>query len=57
MEYLGLQLNLSPPGQHGHHFADDIFRSIFMNEMFCILIKIPLKFAPNSPIDNHLALV
>ena len=29
----------SPSGQKGRHFADDIVRSIFVNEKFCILIK------------------
>ena len=37
--------------------ADDIFKSIFMNEKFCILIKISLKFVPQGPIDNNQALV
>ena len=32
--------------------ADDIFRCIFMNENFCILIKSSLKFVPKGPIDN-----
>ena len=27
-----LTLNLSPPGQNGHHFADDILKCIFLNE-------------------------
>ena len=30
-------VNSSPPAQKGHHFADNIFRYIFMNEKFCIL--------------------
>ena len=34
----------STPGQNGRHFADDIFRYIFVNEKFCNLIKILLKF-------------
>ena len=34
------------PGQNGRHFADDIFRCIFMSEKFCILIKISLEFVP-----------
>ena len=38
-------------------FADDIFWCIFVNKDFCILIKISLKFVPDSPIDNNLALV
>ena len=50
-------LNSSPPGQNGRHFADNIFRCIFVNEKFCILIKISLKFVPRGPIDNNLALV
>ena len=50
-------INSSPPGQNGHHFADDIFWSIFMNEKFCILIEISLKFVPMGPIDNNPALI
>ena len=49
--------NLSPPGQNGHHFTDDIFRCIFLNEKFCILIKILLKFVPYGPIDSNPTLV
>ena len=50
-------INSSPHGQNGRRFADDIFRCIFMNEKFCILIKISLKFVPKGPIDNKPALV
>ena len=46
-----------PPGQNGHHFADDTFKYIFMNEKFCILIPISLKFVPKGPINNKSALV
>ena len=49
--------NSSPPGYNGCHFADDIFRCIFVNEIFCILIKISLKFVPKGPIDNNPAVV
>ena len=49
-------LNLSPPGQNGHHFADDIFRCIFVNEKFCSLIRISLEFAHKCLIDNIPAL-
>ena len=38
-------------------FTDDIFKCIFMNEKFCILIKISLKFVPKGPINNNQALV
>ena len=30
---------------------------IFVNENFCILIRIPLKFVPEGPINNNPALV
>ena len=43
--------------QNGRHFTDDIFRCIFVNEKFCILIKISLKFVPKGPTDNNPALV
>ena len=46
-----------PPGQNYRHSADDIFRGIFVNEKFCDLIKISMKFVPKGPIDNIPALV
>ena len=49
--------NSSPPGQNGCHFADDIFRCVFVNKKVRILIKISLKFVPKGPIDNIPALV
>ena len=52
-----LLVNSSPPQQNGHQFAHDIFGCIFMNEKFCILIEISLKFVPKCPIDNNPALV
>ena len=42
---------------NGRHFADDIVRCIFVNEKFCILIKISLMVVPEGPIDNNAALV
>ena len=38
----------------GRYFADGIFRTIFVNEKFCILIKISLKY---TGIDIYPALV
>ena len=38
--------------QNGRHFADDIFKFIFLYENCCILIKISLKFVPISPASN-----
>ena len=32
-------VNSSPPGQNGRHFADDMFKRIFLNESICILNK------------------
>ena len=49
--------NSSPLGQNGHHFTDDNFRCIFVDENFCILIRISLKFVPKGPIDNNPALI
>ena len=37
--------------------ADDISKCIFVNEKFCILTKISLKFVPKGSIDNIQALV
>ena len=38
--------------QDVHHFADNIFKCIFFNENIWILIKISLKFVPESLIGN-----
>ena len=35
----GLRFNSSSPGQNWRHFADDIFKYIFLNENVLILIK------------------
>ena len=40
------------PKQNGRHFADDIFKCIFVNENVWIPIKILLKFVPKGPINN-----
>ena len=50
-------INSSSPGQNGCHFTDNIFKSILMNEKFCILIRISQRFVPKGPIDNNQALV
>ena len=56
-EIFNICFNLSPPGQTGRHFADNVFKYIFMNEKFCISIQISPKFVPKGPIDNKSALV
>ena len=50
-------LNLTPPGQNGRHFADDILRCILLNEKSCILFRILLKFVLKNPIANKSALI
>ena len=42
----------SSPRQNGHHFADDIFKCLFVNEKSCIFIQISLKFFAKALIDN-----
>ena len=49
--------NAVSPGQNGRHFTDDVFKCIFLNEKFYILIQISLKFVTKYPIDNNPALV
>ena len=41
----------------GRHFADDIFKCIFLNENMLISINNSLKFVPKGPIINITALV
>ena len=55
--HLIVLLNTLRPRQNGRHFADDIFKCIFLNENVSITIKISLKFVPKGPINNIPALV
>ena len=48
--------NTLRPRQDSHHFADDIFKCIFLNDNVWISITIYLKFVLNVPIDNKLSL-
>ena len=50
-------LNSLRPRPNGRHFADDIFKRIFLNENGGISIKISLKFVHKGPINNTPALV
>ena len=43
--------------QNGRHFADSIFKCIFLNENVWITIKFSMKFVPKGPINNIPALV
>ena len=49
-------INTLRPRQNGRHFADDIFKCIFLNENVWILIRISLKLVPKGPINNIPAL-
>ena len=50
------RINSLRPRQNGRHFADDIFKWIFLNENVWISIKISLKFVPQCSINNIPAL-
>ena len=50
-------VNTLRPRQNGRHFADDTFKSIFLNENVIISIKISLKVDHKGPINNIPALV
>ena len=45
------------PEQNGRHFLDDIFICIFLDERFCILIRMSVKLVSKSAIENQSALV
>ena len=53
----GSVFNSLGPRQKGRHFANDIFKCIFLNEIIWIPIKISLKFVPKGPINNIPAFV
>ena len=55
--YNGASINTLRQRHNGHHFTDDIFKCIFLNEIVWIQIKISLKFVPPGPINNIPALV
>ena len=54
---LSAMINTLRPRQNGRHFADDIFKCIFLNENVWIQIEISLKFVPKGPINNNPSLV
>ena len=49
-------VNTLRPRQNGRHFADDMFKCIFLNENVWIPIEISLKFVPKGSINNNAAL-
>ena len=50
-------MNTLRPRQNGRRFADDTFKSIFLNENIWIPTKISLNYVPYGLIDNMAALV
>ena len=52
LEPLPMEINSFTQGQNGCHFADNIFKCIFLNEDARIFIQISLKFVPKGAIDN-----
>ena len=51
------RFNTLRPRQNGRHFADNIFKCIFLDENVWISLKISLKFVPKGPINNIPALL
>ena len=51
------RFNTLRPRQNGRHFADAIFKCIFLNENIWISIQISLKFVPRGSVNNIPALV
>ena len=49
--------NTLRPRQNGHHFVDDTFKRIFLNENVGISLRISLKFVPMVRINSIQALV
>ena len=49
--------SLLSPWTKWQPFTDDIFKCIFMNNKYCILIQTSLKFVPKGLIDNKAVLV
>ena len=43
--------------QNGRHFADVIFKRIFLKENTCIMVQISPKFVPKGPIIDKSVLV
>ena len=53
----GTTFNTLGPRYNGRHFAEDIFKSIFLEENIWISIKISLKIVPKGAINKIPALV
>ena len=51
------RVNTLRPRQNGRHFADGIFKCMFLNENVWISINISLNFVPKGPINNIPSLI
>ena len=52
-----IAFNTLRPRQNGHHFPDDVFKCIFLNENVWISLQISLKLVPKVRINNIPVLV
>ena len=52
-----MYINTLRPGRKRRHFADDIFKCVFLTENVWISMTISLKFVPRRSINNMPALV
>ena len=52
-----IYINILRSRQNGHHFPDDIFKCISLNEIVWISTNISQKFVPKGPITNIPSLV
>ena len=57
LTYFQLDLNILEPRKIRRHYANDIFKCIYLNENVFISIKISLDFILNSQINNIPSLV
>ena len=51
-KFMRLCFNTLRPRQNGRHFANDVFKCIFLNENVLISLRISLKFVPKGLINN-----
>ena len=49
--------NKLKPILNDRHFADGVFRRIFMNGIYCVLIKVSLEGALTIRINNNLVMI
>ena len=50
-------VELISPVENGRHFVNDTLKCIFVNEKFCMWIKLSLNIVPKDQVGNNPALV